>query len=386
MNSLGILGRETCNSIRLKALTLTAFIFSLVLLPGCAGGTRAVNSNGNVGSGPAAASIIGTIAVGTAPSAVAVDSTNNKIFVTDFGTTPTGIQGCSPSGSNLTAIDGATQSTTSVGFRFPQQTPMNPFAMTLNPANQALYVITWEYWSGIKLNGNCGLFGVNVEVFDAASLGQTANYQDKGGTGIAVNPTNGNIYVARGGGNVIVLDTSGNLLATVPVGAGPSGMAVNATTNKVYVTNTGSGDISVIDAASNSVVATITDPSAAAPTAIAANPTTNTIYVANSQSNNITVIDGATDSVTATIPVGTAPSGVDVDPQTNFIYVANTGNSQTGDPGNITVIDGAKHTKQMLSDANAKNPSAIAVNTVTNEAYVTNSGSNNVTVIKGTHE
>ena len=108
--------------------------------------------------------------------------------------------------------------------------------------------------------------------------------------------------------------------------------------------------------------------------------------MANSLSNNLTVIDGATDSVTATIPVGTGPFGVAVDPQTNFIYVANAGDSQNGNPGNITVINAATNATNTLADPKAVNPVAVAVNSVTNKIYVANSGSNNVTVIDGAHD
>ncbi|HWY21219.1 MAG TPA: hypothetical protein VNX26_08365 [Candidatus Acidoferrum sp.] len=75
-----------------------------------------------------------------------------------------------------------------------------------------------------------------------------------------------------------------------------------------------------------------------------------------------------------------------VDSQTNFIYVVNVGNSQTADPGNVTVINGGTNTTTTLSDPNAKNPVAVAVNSVTNKIYVANSGSNNVTVIDGAHD
>jgi YVTN family beta-propeller protein len=122
------------------------------------------------------------------------------------------------------------------------------------------------------------------------------------------------------------------------------------------------------------------------PTAIALNPATNTIYVANHDSNNVTVIDGFTGSLTATIPVGAAPVGVAVNPRTNFIYVANAGNSQTGNPGNVTVINGATNTTTTVSDPKATNPVAIAVNSATDKIYVVNRGSNNVTVIGGAHD
>lgn len=197
-----------------------------------------------------------------------------------------------------------------------------------------------------------------------------------------------NIYVSQPGFDwVSILDKSGSPapVARVQVGTNPIGVAVNATTNKIYVANSGSNDVSVIDGATNSVVATITDPNAVAPFAVAVNPTTNAIYVANAKSNNISVIDGATDSVIETIPVGGSPSGVAVDSQTNFIYVANAGISQIGDLGNITVLDGAKLTTATLTDSNARNPVAVSVNSVTNKIYVANSGSNNVTVIDGAH-
>lgn len=183
--------------------------------------------------------------------------------------------------------------------------------------------------------------------------------------------------------SVIVLGSNG---ATISVGTEPVGVAVDATTNRIYVANSGSNSITVIEGNTNSVVTTITDPNAVAPVAVAVNPATNTIYVANSQSNNVTVIDGETGSVTTTIPVGTSPVWVAVDSRTNFIYVANSGNSQAGDPGNITVVNGATKVTTTLSDPNAKNPVAVAANPVTNKIYVANRGSNNVTVIDGAHD
>ena len=75
-----------------------------------------------------------------------------------------------------------------------------------------------------------------------------------------------------------------------------------------------------------------------------------------------------------------------MDSQTNFIYVANAGNPQSGDPGNITIINGATNATNTLADPKAQNPVAVAVNSDTNKIYVANSGSNNVTVIDGAHD
>lgn len=354
------------------SLMLIAGLIVLLVATGC-GGSASANGGGG---GPVPASVSGTIKAGTGPRAITVDSSTNKIYVADFGTIPT------PSGADIETIDGATQSTTSTGFA---GRPQNPYAVALNPANHTLYVITEAYWNGVAKGGECERLDDSILGFDTTSLQGTGALSLGGVAGIDVNPTTGTIYVTRNGA-VDVWDSNWNLVATIPVGSAPVGVAVNATSNKIYVANSGSNDVSVIDGASNSVVATSADPNAVSPVAVAVNPTTNTIYVANCQSNNLSVIDGATNTVTATIPVGTCPSGVAVDSQTDFVYVANAGDSQNGTPGNVTVINGATNATTTLSDPNAVIPVAVAANSVTNKIYVANSGSNNVTVIDGAHE
>jgi YVTN family beta-propeller protein len=361
----------------MTGVALLAGLLALLASTGCGGSTSAN------GGGGASATISGTIAVGTGPSAIALDSTTNKIYVTDFGTIPTGIP-CSMSGAAVEAIDGATQAKTSVGF-----SPLNQVNAThaaLNPVSHKLYVQIIAYWNGI--NGDpCVPFSPGMEVFDTTSLQPPNGHIFVAAeAGIDVNSVTDTIYITYPGvrtGAVFVDDSNMQWLATIPVGSVPIGVAVNATSDKIYVANKGSNNISVIDGASSAVVATVTDPNAIAPVAVAVNATTNTIYVVNSQSNNLSVIDGATNTVTATIPVGTSPSGVAVDSQSNFIYVANAGNSQNGNPGNVTVINGTTNATATLSDPTAKNPVAIAANSATNKIYIANSGSNNVTVING---
>jgi YVTN family beta-propeller protein len=70
--------------------------------------------------------------------------------------------------------------------------------------------------------------------------------------------------------------------------------------SNVYVANSGAGDeaagtISVIDAATNAVTATI--PGVNAPFGIAVSPDGVRVYVTNEGSNNVSVIDTATEGV-----------------------------------------------------------------------------------------
>jgi YVTN family beta-propeller protein len=136
---------------------------------------------------------------------------------------------------------------------------------------------------------------------------------------------------------------------------------------------------------------TTTVPAGPLPQAVAANPVTNKIYVASGPQptdqagnlGNITVIDGATNSTTTvTDPNANDPSAVAVNPVTNKIYVANFSSN------NVTVIDGSTNLTTTVMDPNAIAPAAVAVNTLTNKIYVANRGNGttnlgNVTVIDG---
>src|SRR4029453_7413460 len=58
--------------------------------------------------------------------------------------------------------------------------------------------------------------------------------------------------------DVSVIDTATNtVVAMVPVGTNPYGVAVNPTGAFAYVANSTSGDVSVIDTATNVVVASV---------------------------------------------------------------------------------------------------------------------------------
>ena len=417
--SIGISAGATMKGF-VGAVGLFVFLVSV----GCGGGgTSTVNDRSH--NGPVAATVSGTIAVGTTPTAIAVDSANNKIIVTDFGSPETALHTntwCQKTGADVTVVDGATETKTAVSFNFPE----NPYAVVIDPTSHAVYVLGTEYL-GIGDRPVCNVAGgalsavadanpsgpigplfvlartldVNpvtekiyvtginaVLVLDGVSLAGSARVAvGTGPSGLAVNSTTNKIYVANNQSNDIsIIDGATNSVTTVAdPAANPSRVAINPVTNKVYVSHSSSNTISVLDGATNAV-STVADPNALNPSLMVVNTTTGRIYVANGSTNNITVIDGTTDSVTATIAVGASPVGVAVEAQTNFIYVANAGNSQTGDRGSISVIDGAKNTvATTLKDPNALNPSAVAANAATNKIYVANSGSNNVTVIDGAH-
>ena len=116
------------------------------------------------------------------------------------------------------------------------------------------------------------------------------------------------------------------------------------------------------------------------PYGVDVNTTTNRVYVANNVGNSVSVIDGATDAIIATIPVGATAKGLAVNSVTNRIYVPHNGASSNGTT--VTVIDGG--TNAIIAVINGfTGPRYVAVNQATNTIYVTNGGGSSVSVIDG---
>jgi len=193
---------------------------------------------------------------------------------------------------------------------------------------------------------------------------------------VGVNPVTNRVYVANYyGDKVSVIDAATNtVVATVPVGGGPEGVGVDLSSGRIYVANWSSDTVSVIDGATNSVIATV--PVGSGPRGVGVNPSTNRIYVANRNSNSVSVIDGPSNNIVGAVAVGSWPKGVGVNPTTNLIYVANQGSN------NVSVIDGAT-SSVVATVAVEDEPWGVGVNPTTNRIYVANANSKSVSVIDG---
>ena len=121
---------------------------------------------------------------------------------------------------------------------------------------------------------------------------------------VAIIPDGKHAYVNNGGETVSVIDTATNaVVATVVVPAGAGlGVAVAPNGGRVYVTGELSNTVSVIDTSSNTIVATISSfPVGIEPRGVAVTPDGKYAYVANCGSSNVSVIDTATNTVVATV-------------------------------------------------------------------------------------
>jgi YVTN family beta-propeller protein len=96
-------------------------------------------------------------------------------------------------------------------------------------------------------------------------------------------------------------------VATITSAAGP----------KAYVGNFNDNTVSVIDTNAGQVVATV--PVAAGPHGMATTPDGRLVYVASDGSSVVSVIDTSTDKVTSTIEVGKTPHGLAMTPDGRFM-------------------------------------------------------------------
>jgi uncharacterized repeat protein (TIGR01451 family) len=182
--------------------------------------------------------------------------------------------------------------------------------------------------------------------------------------------------------NISVIDTATNkVIASVNVGDQPYGIAITPDGNKVYVANQVSNTVSVIDAVNLTVTATV--PVGISPVGVTSSPDGTKIYVTNYgnysvPSNTVSLINTTTNTVTATIPVGDKPKGITVSPDGTKLYVVNC---QYG--GSVYVIDTA--TNSLITTVTVGNyPEGIAITPDGTKAYVTNYDSQTVSVIDTT--
>jgi YVTN family beta-propeller protein len=144
-------------------------------------------------------------------------------------------------------------------------------------------------------------------------------------TAIALGPAGSNRAYVAGDTAVSVIDTATNtVIATMTTGGGPSyGIAVSPTGQRLYVGMTGTNRVAVIDTTTTTPTVLGTVAVGSVPAGVAVSADGSRLYVTNFASNNVSVIDTATTTVIRTIAVGNNPVGIAVSPDGTRVYVAN---------------------------------------------------------------
>jgi YVTN family beta-propeller protein len=236
---------------------------------------------------------------------------------------------------------------------------INPAGVAVSPDGKKVYVT----------NANYNHRG-SVSVIDTAISKVTATIdigEKYSPCGIAITPDGNKLYVAdRDINGVSVIDTATNtVIATVSAGKWPMGVAASPDGTKVYVTNRYNNNVSVIDTGTNVIIATVNvEPG---PSGITVSPDGTKLYVTNCESNTLSEIDTGSNTVTATVPVEEWPMGVAASPDGTKIYVSDQRSN------NVSVIDST--TKTVIAAVKVKrSPYGIAVTQDGTKVYVVNCG------------
>jgi YVTN family beta-propeller protein len=139
--------------------------------------------------------------------------------------------------------------------------------------------------------------------------------------------------------SVFVIDTANpdqGVVSTIPVGFFPSSVLFSSDGTRAYISNPGSGTVSVIDTASNTVVASIRLPTG--PEFFQAiTPDGKHLYETDGCCR-VLVVDTATNTMSSTIFVGNGPGPIAVTPDGLHVYVVNQADRT------VSVIDTSSNT------------------------------------------
>ena len=152
---------------------------------------------------------------------------------------------------------------------------------------------------------------------------------------------------------------AGQSIATIPAGTDPSGIAIDVAGNRIYVANEFSHSVTVIDGGTHAAQTVAVGPR---PQYIAVNPATRRAYVSHGGDSSQMVIDPATLAVTRLATGGNGPFVIN--PATNRIYMVRLGNNDE-----VTAIDGATNTWHSLA-IDSYTPMWASLNPNTNKLFV----------------
>jgi YVTN family beta-propeller protein len=190
---------------------------------------------------------------------------------------------------------------------------------------------------------------------------------------VAVHPSGNRVFLTtmQSGGRLVVVDATTFAVTAVPVG-NPRGVAVHPDGSKVYVVNYFNDQLTVLDAATLSVIGSPIDVGVS-PIGIAISPDGTRGYITNESSGTVSVINTSTNAVVATVAVGNNPAGVTVTPDNARVYVANSLS------GSVSVIDASTNTRATGDIHVGNHPYGISNDGA--QVYVTLVNDNKVVVI-----
>ena len=289
--------------------------------------------------------VIATIPVGSVPSAVAVDTKIDTIYVANAGdNTVTVING-----DNNTVAD-----VVSVG-QFPQ-------AVTANSVLNLIYVGNIADTNQISVINGANDFVRDIHVSKIIGV-----------TGLTVNHSTAAVYACNSSFRVDVIDGHTNhVIARLPVPSCSLGLCVNSTTNLIYAA-TFTPNITVIDGTTNQIVKTL-PLDLTGVVSLTVDEQSNHLGLVDTNAGEFEVVDAATGAVLGTVSGLQRPFGGVFLPGGKLAVV-------TEESANDMVLLNTQNFTVISHTPVGNFPLGIALNQHRRLAYVVNSSDNTVSVV-----
>ncbi len=200
------------------------------------------------------------------------------------------------------------------------------WGLTIDPTTNRAFVI-----------GAANTPNDNIASVDLASRSNLLTFP-VGGNGEAraswFDPASNDLWVPYLNSNLGTFDTaSGNLLQNVQVGvngtqAAPYSVAYDPSTNRLWVTDFFNSEVSVVNPATDQVVASVSTGAGSWPYWIVLDPSTQLAFVTDTGSNTLHVLNTSTDTLVANLPVADLTySSEALDPAHHLVYVSGSSGS-----------------------------------------------------------
>ena len=193
---------------------------------------------------------------------------------------------------------------------------------------------------------------------------------------IGVSPT---VYVAYSGLDAVGIVTNNTVVGRIllPAGSTPAVMLSDTAGTKLFVGNVGSNNVSIIDLAANTVVATVP---CAHPSGMARTPDAPYVYVTCRDSNNVLILNANTKVADYDFSVGAAPVSATFDANHKRLIVTSSGsNTVTFFEENFSLPLANQHVQTIVTVGAAPVAAAPLPNGA--KVYIANSGDGTVSVI-----
>jgi YVTN family beta-propeller protein len=174
--------------------------------------------------------------------------------------------------------------------------------------------------------------------------------------GVTTTPDGKQFYVTcEAGGDIYVVDAGTYKVAGhFKVNGRPRSVAFLSNEEFGFIPSESAGELNVIDPAKMEVSKTIKLPTGSRPMRVKVSGDEKKLYMSNGRAGTVSVIDAHSDELLATIKVGTRPWGIGLSPDGKYLYSAN------GPSNDVSVVDLSEQ-KEVMRIKAGSSPWGIAI-------------------------